>query len=365
MLPWFKHGDIQPTIKGSDHCPVYIDLHDEITTHDGTKLTLRDAMKLSVDGGDDTTRDAPRLASKYWDEYSGKQKLLSNFFGKKAAAAVNTATVTESLVEPMVEPMEKAGDTPSALKETMTKSGTMFDSSQAALLIEDSFISPMPPTVHEVQEHLSSPSPKLAEPPPSTSSIQDPFQRSQTHLDSNLQSQPSTPFELTPAPKRRKIQADSNYPASQSAKKAKKSQPVSEKGLVVKTNGKTNSKTKKGQTSIASFFASTAPSSSQPTEPPSSSQADVIDIDELLSSDDILGASSVRNLSPKQVSPSQTSGTKNGKGKSTQSWSNLFARTEPPKCIVHGESAKEFTVNKPGPNKGKKFYLCSRYVTLN
>lgn len=361
MLPWFKHGDIQPTIKGSDHCPVYIDLHDEITTHDGTKLTLRDAMKLSVDGGDDTTRDAPRLASKYWDEYSGKQKLLSNFFGKKAAAAVNTATVKESLVEPV----EKGGDTQSALKETMTMSGAMFDSSQAALLIEDSSISPMPPIVLEVQEHLSSPSPKLAEPSPSASSIQDPSQRPQTYPDSNLQSQPQTPFELTPAPKRRKIQADSNYPASQSAKKAKKSQPISEKGLVVKTNGKTNSKTKKGQTSIASFFASTAPSSSQPTEPPSSSQADVIDIDELLSSDDILGASSVRNLSPKQVSPSQTSGTKNGKGKSTQSWSNLFARTEPPKCIVHGESAKEFTVNKPGPNKGKKFYLCSRYVTLN
>lgn len=321
-------------------------------------------MKLSV-GGDDSTRDAPRLASKYWDEYSGKQKLLSNFFGKKAAAVVSTATVTESLVVPIAEPMEKAGDTPSALKETMTMSGTMFDSSQAALLIEDSFISPMPPTVHEVQEHLSSLSPKLAEPPPSASSIQDPSQRSQTHLDSNLQSQPSTPFELTPAPKRRKIQADSNYPASQSAKKAKKSQHVNEKGLVIKTNGKTNSKTKKGQTSIASFFASTAPSSSQPTEPPSSSQADVIDIDELLSTDDILGDGSVRILSPKQVSPSQTSGTKNGKGKSTQSWSNLFARTEPPKCIVHGESAKEFTVNKPGPNKGKKFYLCSRYVTLN
>ena len=41
-----------------------------------------------------------------------------------------------------------------------------------------------------------------------------------------------------------------------------------------------------------------------------------------------------------------------------------MAPVEPPKCNVHGEPAKLYTVNKPGPNKGKTFFLCSRYVLL-
>jgi AP endonuclease-2 len=34
----------------------------------------------------------------------------------------------------------------------------------------------------------------------------------------------------------------------------------------------------------------------------------------------------------------------------------------PPLCTVHQEPAKEFRVNKPGPNKGRTFYLCARPV---
>ncbi|KAF8493169.1 hypothetical protein F5888DRAFT_1591341, partial [Russula emetica] len=36
----------------------------------------------------------------------------------------------------------------------------------------------------------------------------------------------------------------------------------------------------------------------------------------------------------------------------------------PPLCTVHREPAKEFRVNKCGPNKGKTFYLCARPVGL-
>lgn len=28
MLPWIKHADIMPEVKGSDHCPVFVDFHD-------------------------------------------------------------------------------------------------------------------------------------------------------------------------------------------------------------------------------------------------------------------------------------------------------------------------------------------------
>ena len=31
LLPWVKAADVQPHIKGSNHCPVCLDLHDQIT----------------------------------------------------------------------------------------------------------------------------------------------------------------------------------------------------------------------------------------------------------------------------------------------------------------------------------------------
>jgi len=43
-----------------------------------------------------------------------------------------------------------------------------------------------------------------------------------------------------------------------------------------------------------------------------------------------------------------------------KSWSKLFVKHEPPKCDVHGEPCKELVVTKPGPNKGKHFWICSR-----
>ncbi|KAJ3414332.1 Class II abasic (AP) endonuclease [Chytridiales sp. JEL 0842] len=42
-------------------------------------------------------------------------------------------------------------------------------------------------------------------------------------------------------------------------------------------------------------------------------------------------------------------------------WKNLLAPPTVPKCY-HNESAKEFKVNKPGPNRGRIFYLCARPV---
>lgn len=46
----------------------------------------------------------------------------------------------------------------------------------------------------------------------------------------------------------------------------------------------------------------------------------------------------------------------------TAAWSHLLAPIQPPKCSRHNEPAKELTVTKPGPNKGKNFFICSRPV---
>ncbi|KAL1412735.1 Class II abasic (AP) endonuclease [Vanrija albida] len=43
LRPWIKGGDIDASVHGSDHCPVYIDLHDSIEL-DGQTIYLRDLL---------------------------------------------------------------------------------------------------------------------------------------------------------------------------------------------------------------------------------------------------------------------------------------------------------------------------------
>ncbi|EJD48278.1 DNase I-like protein [Auricularia subglabra TFB-10046 SS5] len=91
LLPWMKGGDIQASVKGSDHCPVYVDLHDEIVGEDGNVVRLRDAMKQMPE----PHPPPPRLAACYWDVFSTRQTVLGSFFGKGAAAKkATTAAVT-------------------------------------------------------------------------------------------------------------------------------------------------------------------------------------------------------------------------------------------------------------------------------
>lgn len=65
------------------------------------------------------------------------------------------------------------------------------------------------------------------------------------------------------------------------------------------------------------------------------------------------------------LSLSQEPSQERASGKNSKAaWSNIMAPIKPPKCLIHGELATEYTVNKPGPNKGKKFFICSRSVNL-
>ena len=62
--------------------------------------------------------------------------------------------------------------------------------------------------------------------------------------------------------------------------------------------------------------------------------------------------------SPSDDAPSSSNNSK----EKAAAWSTLFAPVAPPRCTVHDEPARLYTVNKQGPNKGKTFYLCARPV---
>ncbi|OCH96401.1 DNase I-like protein [Obba rivulosa] len=294
ILPWIKHGDTLPSIKGSDHCPLYIDLHEEITLDSGETVKLRDAMKQN-----NLSREPPRIAAKFWEEFSGKQTVLSAFFGKKREA-----------------PLEKTKISPSP---------------------KPSLSLPTPVQVTKPEED----EPSSQEAGPSLSSPR---------------ASPTKPSDARPSL--------STTTKRKSSGKAPKATPPPKKA-----------KADPGQASIAAFF-------SKPSTSKASSAEDAIDLDLDLDADTAAPSGAPTLLSQFQsaadqedadfrlaceLSASQTallaqSEPAAAASQSKAAWSSLFAPPDPPRCAVHGEPAKLFTVNKPGPNKGKTFYVCARPV---
>ncbi|EJD07362.1 DNase I-like protein [Fomitiporia mediterranea MF3/22] len=342
LLPWFKHGDIQAHVKGSDHCPVYIDLHDQITDEGGDTLYLKDMLKMNGE-----KRDPPRLATKFWVEYSGKQQVLSSFFGKKAATASESDLAIASTVSirPASGKSSTVASTPATTDSGKTREIESREISKADESKSYNQEAIFPPPVPEEKIARSSTSSNLT----IISSTNDP------HSNGSLSSA-TVAAEAAPPLKRKKMQADSNYPA-QAPKKSKKGNSAP------KLKGKESTT---AQMKLSSFFSGPTSSQSQADvddkeeeSPIRSQKSEVIDVDALLNDSDALTVQSEVQLSPPVTVPGSS---RTEKGNNSHTWSTLFARIEPPKCVVHGEACREFTVNKPGPNKGKAFFICARPV---
>lgn len=213
-------------------------------------------------------REPPRLAAKFWEEHSGKQTLLSNFFGKREHA-------------------------PPAGTEPSVSTGKS-------------------PTVSSVLPTTIRPASSLG------------------------------PTSHTKKTTKRKLSAEVAAPSSSNSVSTSKAK-----------------KPKVGQTKLSTFFVkpshvTKAKHDTHASLPPSTD-------DEQLESDHLLAL----QLSNSQESTaSQPSSSNPSASHSKTAWSQLLAPIQPPSCLVHNEPAKEFTVNKPGPNKGKNFFVCSRCVFL-
>lgn len=143
LEPWFKYSDIQPEIRGSDHCPVYADFHETIDQKDadGTirPVHIRDLL-IS-----DSFRDISTVAAENYDEFSNKQKKLSSFFLAKRKPADDDESESSSTVSgspstsaskldsPVESPISRLNvDVPSpapSIKATIPTNTTSFASS--------------------------------------------------------------------------------------------------------------------------------------------------------------------------------------------------------------------------------------------
>ncbi|KAF8606037.1 DNase I-like protein [Ceratobasidium sp. AG-I] len=295
LLPWFKHGDIQPDVRGSDHCPIFVDLHDEITLPDGQVSRLVDKLGQPCDSNG-LRRDPPPISTKFWGEFSGKQKLLSTFFAKKSA-------------------------TPES-----THSG---GSQQAAVPL----ILPEPSS----QQHVDTTELSVTAKPDLVVSQSTNPSQSPSSIAKQLDPTPSSLSQ----DRKRKVASSVSQPVALKSKKSKKAQANSEKK----------------QPKLATFFTG---SSEQPggskgrsSSPPiellgeSDSEEDKLNLTQPESSIQISEISSASSSQPVDSATSKLA------------WSQLMKPLEPPRCTVHNAPTKEYTVNKTGPNKGKKFFLCS------
>ena len=298
LIPWIKAADIQPSIKGSDHCPVFVDLYDEITTDTGEKLVLCDLMHMDVDSA---KRELPRLAVKYWPEFQGKQMLMSNFFTKRSA-----------------EPP------PTVPADARSPLATAFDSLEKQ------------PQPVSVEEQSVSRAPQL-------SSLSQP------------DTEPSSPSPVSP----NSTQA-SFKPSQESREKTHKRPRTSTSTAAGASKPK---KLKAGQSKLSSFFTKPTTTPTAPANTPSgqasSWPSEIIDLCE-----DSEEMQPLPTITSEIRLPASSQGREHETGKAaSSSWSAVFKPAPPPPlCTVHREPAKEFRVNKPGPNKGRTFYLCARPV---
>ncbi|KIK69432.1 hypothetical protein GYMLUDRAFT_237226 [Collybiopsis luxurians FD-317 M1] len=360
LLPWIKAADIDPSIKGSDHCPVWIELHEEIevsTPHDGVKtVKLRDLlMNHSTGESNGKERDPPRLATRFWDEYSGKQRLLASFFNpggakpKAKRSVPDTASgIASSSLEPAPSSISNGSD---AILSTALDIGTSNPTPSSQLPLSQ----------------LSLPSSSLLAPTASSSSI---------------------------SSKKRKASPPSSSPGSTSASQATtapSSQATQSQSKKQKTNKQVKEIKKSGQSKLSSFFVTPSTSGAKTkqngqakayatsTASRSKSRSTNGSSVDLTASDDDAGSvgedlnveengededddenlKRAIQLSLAHESPSDIATTSNT---SQEAWKSLLKPPDPPRCTVHNEVAKEFRVNKPGVNKGRSFWVCSRPV---
>ncbi len=303
LLPWIKASDIQPSIKGSDHCPVFVDFHDEITTDAGEKLVLRELMHMREDAA---KREPPRIAAKYWPKFQGKQTLVSSFFTKRGAE-------TKAL----------PATAPATARSALTTASDLMDVSDTQL------------------------------PPPPLSAIEPPSALQVPQASSSTQPLPPPPS-LTPPPFNQ---------APPQASHPSRRRPRADGSAAAETSKPKKLRT--GQSKLSSFTSATAPKASRAAAAP----PEIVDLCEDGEEEEVLPWEAPLPTITSEIRPppdtpaaSQGSKEKESSTKRAVSWSALFTPVPPPLCTVHGEPAKEYRVNKPGPNKGRTFYLCARPV---
>jgi AP endonuclease-2 len=315
---WFNESNIQEGLMGSDHCPVYAVTNDRVMvsrdpTQEGEEhreekhiLDLMNPCGMFKDGVRlreySSTGDVLPLSGRMLNEFNNRRN-IRDMFSKKPAPSKPTIASELPLSEPKVE--------------------GRLDS-----------------------QPMQGDNKGLAAAPP---------------LNGYAASTVS-PFK---SPEKRRASASTSP-----SKPMKRAKPGSS------TSTSNSASLAKGQQSLKGFFQSR----SKPADPhlhsdtvPPSTTATNSDATDVSNPPAALPAGSQSSLPP---SPSTTFNASQSTDSapydplalqeaSKEGWTKLFSRRPPPRCESHAEPCINRTTKKPGVNRGRQFWMCSRYVSLN
>jgi AP endonuclease-2 len=128
----------------------------------------------------------------------------------------------------------------------------------------------------------------------------------------------------------------------------------------------------KGQQSLKGFFQSRSKPADPDTAPPStaSTEVDAADFSNPSSATLPTGSQTSLPTSPTTTFSTNTSQPPDSavydplalQEASKEGWTKLFSRRPPPRCESHAEPCINRTTKKPGVNRGRQFWMCSRCV---
>lgn len=301
MKSWFVESNTQDGLMGSDHCPVYAVMKDEVEV-DGGKQDLLDVMNplgCFQDGRrlkEYSIKDVPAFSGKLMPEFD-KRRTIKDMFSKKPSLTPSASLEVSSTFEAA-----------SALTGTASTTTTTT---------------------------------KAITPPPTSAPISDsPFS-----ISSQVTTATSTASPAKPATKRSASDAQS----SRSSKRAKNT-----------TSKAAASAPTQGQQSLKGFFkpkpALTKADENPPVidEPPSTStQEPAPTMPEL---------SAITTQPPTSIADSDITSSEfpaEDPIASKESWSRLFTKPVGPRC-EHDLPCKIMKTKKPGFNCGREFWMCTR-----
>jgi AP endonuclease-2 len=311
MRPWTKDANIQEGLLGSDHCPVYTDFHDVVTTPDGD-VKLLDIMNPAgtfVDGErkrEWKVQDVPAFSGKRLPEFDKRRSIKSMFAAPKVK---QEPTSSQRVADNIKLESEETSDVKATLLQPSQSSTSTFG----------------------VRENTTSPDKKRK---------------------ATISSKPA------PA-KKQKSDANLNTSSNGSAPAAKGQQSL--KGFfqpkpATLAKGEDGSENKKDASSTSE---STIPGAT-PASPAATAKT---------SSTSVLQSPSTPSQKPSatptsvNTNPSPTTSLSNFEARSATSatWSALLnSRPTAPKCEDHGEPCKTMQTKKKGSNQGRSFWMCAR-----
>ncbi|PWN31148.1 DNase I-like protein [Jaminaea rosea] len=300
LKDWVKGADIQAEVPGSDHCPVWVDLWDEREVG-GKVLKLRDAMSQPT--------SPPMGAASRWDEF--RVKGLKSFFDKAAASAA-TAGIARATGSTSPSPVKSIAISPPAASPPPKVNGSS------------------PPASIPKPAKATATSPKAIKAATTTASKKAAASRQQLKLAS---------FFGAPA-------------SSSSSTNEKKRLPACSPTEIVDGEGSTKKRAKLGLPAENGHVSRSEEAGTAPADRLGTGEEDEeVDWEALAALPD--------PDAPPLPNPNANA---NANASSASAWSSILTPPSAPKCPAHGEPARAWTVNKPGPNHGRKFFLCSREV---